>query len=352
MQRNTFVANRSFRTPDLVVLGHPVLGHVVDAYIERNAVLNGDISLGDPLERTTVRHNTIIADEIGVLALGGHHNLYPIVPGKDNVIENNTIIGGFAGIAIHGTSNWTVVKNIVHGATFGVWTEWGVFFFPSHRTVHLTPSAENLVANNDLRDNQVGVFAGAYSRNNRYQANNVTGNNVAGYFLRGAEQFAFFRFGPTSGNVVVGAAIQSQADTVIDESGCFSGVGNCPQLDDDGDGFTGEDPIDAVNNDGDLALCARCTPSGFSFIDEDPEETPNYITGVQSIYGPVIPPWAAADLDWDGLPDSLERKLSVIGFCTDPSKPDTDGDGIPDGNELRDGTLVGCESSASVPVQE
>jgi hypothetical protein len=206
------------------------------------------------------------------------------------------------------------------------------------------PSADNVIATNDLRGNQIGVFAGAYSRNNTYRANNVTDNSIAGYFLRGPERIFVFQFGPASGNVVVGAALQSKGATVIDATGCAPGTGDCPQLDDDGDGSTGEDPIDSVNNDGDLVLCA-CGPTGFQFVDEDPDETPSFITGMQAIHDPVVPPWATKDQDGDGLPDALERKLSAMGYCTAVDKHDSDGDGISDADEFRNGTAAACSGS-------
>ena len=111
------------------------------------------------------------------------------------------------------------------------------------------------------------------------------------------EDIGIVRFGPASGNTIIGATLKGKGASIIDASGCYPGPGGCPQLDDDRDGLTNEDGIDGTNNDNDSLM-------GFSFVDEDPSEEPNYITGMQAIYGPVIPPWAS-----DRSADVLKMKL-------------------------------------------
>ena len=40
--------------------------------------------------------------------------------------------------------------------------------------------------------------------------------------------------------------------------------------------------------------------------------------------------------------DKLEQKLRASGLCVDPDDPDSDDDGISDGDEFSAGTLESC----------
>lgn len=102
---------------------------------------------------------------------------------------------------------------------------------------------------------------------------------MAGYYLSGPEAVDGFHVGPASGKVITGATLQGQGNTVIDESGCAPGTGGCPQFDEDGDGTTGKDPINFLNDD-------RDSWNEKPFIDEDPRERPNRISGMQALHGP------------------------------------------------------------------
>ncbi|MHA1532571.1 MAG: hypothetical protein ACTSR6_11285, partial [Candidatus Heimdallarchaeota archaeon] len=44
------------------------------------------------------------------------------------------------------------------------------------------------------------------------------------------------------------------------------------------------------------------------------------------------------DTDGDGILDGEETSIGVDGFLTDPTNPDTDGDGYNDGDEIINGT--------------
>ena len=284
-------------------------------------------------EGTIIRNNTVSTESTGIVAIAGTHGIFlPIVPNEGCVIEHNTINGGAdAGIAVWSGSGWVIRHNTISNAFRGIWTEWGPFNFTPLGIIQPTVAENNVVANNHLRSNVVGVFIGARGRNNTYQGNSFKNNAFADYFLNGPEDLGIITMGPASGNTIIGATLKN--GRVVDVSGCYPGVGGCPQIDEDGDGFTSEDPVDNQNNDNDFLF-------GLSLIDEDLAETPNYITGMQAIYGPVTPPWASAsDTDGDGLKDSLERKLEATGFRVDSDNPDTDGDGMSDADEYMSGTL-------------
>jgi hypothetical protein len=86
VQGNAFLGRRSFRfplgDPDLFVYGHPVLGRIVDAQIENNVFSNGRMFLGPPLERTTVRDNTITTPEADSSCWGGTIISIPPLPAR------------------------------------------------------------------------------------------------------------------------------------------------------------------------------------------------------------------------------------------------------------------------------
>jgi hypothetical protein len=301
VRQNHFIWERDplLHGTHLLLGGLPEGGHPVDALVEDNTFEGGweGISLVNRQEGATVRHNSMSGVLDGVIAYQSGH-FYPPVPSERSVIERNTIQeAGEVGIGVFATSGWVIRRNTVLNSFFGIWTEWWAFNYIFHGIIQPTPAENNIFANNKLRDNAVGVFIGAYARNNTFRGNNVKRSEFVDYFINGPEDIGIVRFGPASGNTIIGDTLQGQGASVFDASGCYPGPGGCPQLDDDGDGLTNEDEIDGANNDNDSLM-------GFPFVDEDPSEEPNYITGMQAVYGPVIPPWAS-----DRPADVLKMKL-------------------------------------------
>lgn len=358
IRNNTFVSPLDAQVPDgwlqLNTVGIGVshnIGHLVDFLVENNIFENGFscLRLFDKHERTIVRNNTFTPRDGGhaIMALAGSHGILPKFPptSEGSVIEGNVITGGEFGIAIFAGFDWTVHNNTVHNATFGVWTEWGPFSFPG--VVSFGPAENNVIENNDLRANVVGVLVGALARNNGYIGNDVSGAfSGIGYFLRGPERLAGFhiRFGPASGNAIVvtdPAQVAGLSIPVLDSSRYLIGQGNSGfgnpisfPFDDDQDGQVNEDPIDGTNNDGDFIEGAL--PGRTFLTDEDPEEGPNFFFGVTPVVAPrTVPPGLDRDSDGDGLTDKLE---SLLG--SDPHNPDTDGDGVSDADEFSNGTLT------------
>ena len=67
--------------------------------------------------------------------------------------------------------------------------------------------------------------------------------------------------------------------------------------------------------------------------------------GIKVVNGPSLPA-QLLDSDGDGLRDKLEQKLRASGLCVDPNDPDSDDDGISDGDEFSGGTLESCSGSS------
>ncbi len=265
----------------LALLGQPNERHPIDAIIEDNTFEGTGyvaVYLMNQHEGTVVRDNDFThsmgdycAGELPVsmLVLGGDHGIHPVIPSTDSVIRDNKIDGGCAGIAVWGMSGWEIRDNSVKNAAYGIWTEWGPYVFDEYGIVQPTVAEDLVVRDNSLRFNSIGVYIGARARNNTYQDNRVKQNTIAGYYLAEPLDLGWIILGPPSGNTIIGA----KPGEVVDMSGCYQGPNGCPQIDEDGDGLFSEDPVNNLNDDGDLLF------DYYSLNDEDLEETPNIFIG-------------------------------------------------------------------------
>jgi len=93
-----------------------------------------------------------------------------------------------------------------------------------------------------------------------------------------------------------------------------------------------------------LADGGALATGGFSgaatFGPGEPNETTLTSGGFEDVFIARFEGWSAPDLDGDGLPDVVETDTGTYNGPTDtgthPHNPDTDGDGLKDGDEVRD----------------
>lgn len=133
----------------------------------------------------------------------GSHGIIFSKHNTENVIRGNLVYGNaLHGIMLHELSNRTLVEyNTVYGNTDGI------VVYRSH---------ENLIRNNEVRDNVTGVRVNASSSRNTFEANVVRANQVGLFFYDGAHDNHVLD-SAVSGNTI-GVRLKDAVDTLIADS--------------------------------------------------------------------------------------------------------------------------------------